>query len=234
MAIYRTDRNRRILGDRVVARKKDFFGIHPATGEVHGVFTEAHNILQKFVEDRRREDTEDSLARENREKSKDRAVQLYSWAYHQVEALLQPNWDSVDSPADAGDVKERLFPLGNPTEASVSTQIVVDGFRHFLEAAKRENAVAYPPKFIQDSQGALNELVDSIAGVTRESSETDEQAKKVALARERWDNCYNALRDVTSCFLRLEGSYDRLPGFFRELPSAGSGQQQDKTDPQPA
>ena len=228
MAIYRTDRNRRILGDRVVARKDDFAGIHPAAAEVHGVFTEAHQGLQKIVEDRRREDTEDAMARDNREKAEDRTVQLYSWAYHQVDALLQPNWESVDSPADASDVKERLFPLGNPTEASVSTQIVVDGFSHFLEAVKRENAVAYPPKFIQ---GALNALVESIAAVTRESSETDEQAKKVASARERWDNCYNALRDVTSCFLRLEGSYDRLPGFFRDLPSSGSGQQQDKSDP---
>ena len=57
MAIYRTDRNRRILGDRVVARKDDFFEIHKAVGEVHGVFTEAHHIMQMIVEDRRREKT---------------------------------------------------------------------------------------------------------------------------------------------------------------------------------
>ena len=69
MAIYRTDRDRRILGDRVVARKAVFEEVHPAVGEVHGVFSETHGKMAEALEERQREENEGTMAREGREQA---------------------------------------------------------------------------------------------------------------------------------------------------------------------
>ena len=226
MAIYRTDRDRRILGDRVVANQDAFNGIHSAVGEVHGLFCEAHVVLAGALEERRREETEDGLARNERERAVEEVGKMYGWAYHQVEGLLQPSWDAVDASEDATSVRARLFPLGPPTAASVSTQLILDGMTHFLAATEREKAVAYPEAFIQSAGEALAALGEATAKVTVEIGETSAMIDTVTAARERWDICYESLRDMTAGFLRLSGEEDRVTVLFRDLPSSGAS----KTD----
>jgi hypothetical protein len=223
MAVYKTDRQRRILGDRLVARGKELGAIHPAVAEVHRGFTDVHGAFQHALEERLREEGEDALARERREEAVAACARLYSWAYHQVDALLRPSWDAADPAADPAAVRERLFPLGNPTAAAVSLQLTLDGMTHFLAAARREPAVAYPPEFLAAAGRARDELLTTVAAVTRDGDETRGAAKAAAEGRERWDTCFNALRDVTSGFLRLQGRLDRLDVLFSELPPSGAG-----------
>jgi len=189
---------------------------------VHRGFADVHGAFQHALEERQREDGEGAIARERREEAVATCARLYSWAYHQVDALLRPTWDAADPSADPAAVRERLFPLGNPTAAAVSLQVTLDGMTHFLAAARREKAVAYPAQFLAAAGAARDALETAVAGVTREDDESRGAAKAVAEARERWDTCFNALRDVTSGFLRLQGRLDRLDVLFSELPASGA------------
>jgi hypothetical protein len=86
MAVYKTDRQRRILGDRLVARGRELAAIHAAVAEVHRGFTDVHGAFKTALEERQREDGEGAVAREKRDEAVAGCARLYSWAYHQVDA----------------------------------------------------------------------------------------------------------------------------------------------------
>jgi len=231
MAVYKTDRQRRIVGDRIAARQGELAAIHPAVGEMHATFRGAHGAFASALEERRREEGEGGLAREKRDAAAARCAELYAWSYHQVDALLRPTWDAAGSAADPDAVRGRLFPLGNPTAVSLSAQLALDGVTHFLAAAARETAVTYPTPFLQAARTAKDALASAAAAVTREDDQGGSAAKAVAEARDRWDTCYVALRDVASGFLRLQGKHDRLDVLFRELDTAGTSAEETAEPP---
>jgi cell division septum initiation protein DivIVA len=232
MAIYRTDRDRRILGDRVVARQEDFSAIHSAVAEVHGRFVEAHTALGAAFEARQKEQNESAEAREVRHGAEATVAKMYSWAYKQVDQLLQPSWDTADASEDAADVRERLFPLGPPAVVTKSTQMIIDGMNHFIAAAERERAVAYVAEFSQAAQDALSHLREAVAKVTVEQTETAQAVDAVEKARADWDRHYVALREVTSAFLRLSNEHHRLTTLFRGLTRGGGASEDSEAAPE--
>jgi hypothetical protein len=230
MAIYRTDRDRRILGDRAIARQAEFSEIHPAVAEVHQRFTEVHAALGAAFEARQKEQNEDAAAREERTGAEVKVAKMYSWAYQQVERLLQPSWEIEDATEDAKDVRDRLFPLGPPNVVSTSTQMVIDGMNHFLAALGREKAITYVSEFSQAAKDALGHLRDAVANVNVEQGETSRAVDAVEAARAAWDTHYTALREVTSAFLRLNNDHHLLTNLFRALPKTGGSSSSDESD----
>ena len=106
MAVFRTDRERRILGDRLVARRAEFVAIDEAVGRVLDRFAEAHRELLAALERRRREEGEDSRARRRRDEAAAAAWKHYRWAYHRVDALLAPSWDDAPEPWDVSQIRD--------------------------------------------------------------------------------------------------------------------------------
>jgi len=223
MAIFNSDRQKRIIGDRIIAKQQAFNQINPGVKDVFSYFEKTHVVLQEALEERQREETEDSMARQKREEAVDRAMNVYSWAYNQVQALLQPSWNEVTDPTEVDSVRERLFPLGNPTAVSASTQLTIDGLTHFLNAVEREDAVRYPANFISDAKKVLDSVSKTVDEVSREMEETRNLTKAAIDMRNDWENAYLSLKEITSCYLRLNNEHHRMGALFGVLPSASKG-----------
>ena len=229
MAIYRTDRDRRIIGDRVVAKEESFAGVNKAVEEVWRLFVEVHAELQQALESRQREKSEDAVARQRRAVALERAFAMYRWAYAQLAVLAQPDWD--DPPADdlVAELRERLFPLGAPHQLGDSAQMVLDGMTHLLSAAGREEWVSYPQRFMEEAASRRAELSASIGDVSREELETRNWAATHATLRKEWDKHYRSLRDVTGGFLWLADRSEEMASLFRGItrPSGRRGERDD-------
>jgi hypothetical protein len=222
MAIYRTDRERRILGDRIIARKDTFAAIHDVVGMVHGKLKEAHTALGAAIDARQKEESDDQRARRERDDAAVEVQRLYAWAYNQIDALLSPSWDDPSEEVEAGLLRETMFPLGVPSTVADSVQLTVDAMQSFLAQVAAQQSVSYPAPFLERCHSALAQLRSGIDNVTTEMGESAKESERVIEARANWDRAFTSLRDVTNGLLRLEGREAELAGFFRTLPRASA------------
>lgn len=229
MAIYRTDRDRRIIGDRIVAKKDAFAAIHDAVTEIWQLFLIIHTKLQEALENRQREQTEDGKARLARDHAHEFGLAAYRWAYAKLDGLLMPGWDEPPQDEEISATRERLFPLGAPHEIGPSPQKVFDGLSHLLTALEREDAVSYPEDFLKEAAARRARLEATIGDVSREEMETRTWARQHMELREKWDIHFRSLHEVTSAFLRLADKAEELGPLFRTLPGS-SGGKKDETD----
>lgn len=218
MAIHRTDRDRRIVGDRILARKGAFAAVHDVVAMIHDKFSEAHQELATAIETRIKEESEDQVARREREEAAVEAQRLYSWAFHQIDAMLAPSWDDFSDDVESALLKETLFPVGNPSTVAESTQLTVDGLQTFLSQVDAQQAVTYPTAFLERCQSTLSQLRAAIDNVTTEMGESARESDRVLSARTTWDRTFASLRDVTNGLLRLDGREGDLAGLFRSVP----------------
>lgn len=226
MAVTRTDRDRRILGDRVVAREAEFRAISGAVGEVYELFIAEHQGMSERTAERLKEESEDDLARRKRDEAASDGVRQYSWAFHRVPALLGESWvDGVDEAALTA-ARDRIFPLGAPTAVVVSHQRTLDGLIHLVEGMGDDSPVKFPAEFKATVIKTRDALRAAIGGVTQDSAETETATAAQLKARARWDLHWLALREVTAGYLRLAGQTSRHAGLFRSLArkTGGAGQ----------
>ncbi|MCB9729782.1 MAG: hypothetical protein H6746_15035 [Deltaproteobacteria bacterium] len=222
MAVSRTDRDRRILGDRVVARAEEFRAIDTAVGRVLDGFIAQHVALEQRTAARLKEEGDDQKARRARDEAAGDAVRLYTWAYYQAPAMLGASWSDVVDDRDIDLVRQRLFPLGPPNAITVSHQRTLDGLIHLGEALG-QGGLAFPDAFKGDVAATRDRLSAAIDRVTTDAAETNAATGAQLETRERWDVHWQALRDVTAAFLRLAGELSRHAGLFRPLARAGGG-----------
>jgi hypothetical protein len=223
MAVTRTDRDRRILGDRVVARADEFRGIDEAVGRVFDRFVGKHGELSERTAARLREEGEDEKARRVRDETAVDGLRQYSWAYHELASLLGDSWTSGVDEAKLALTRARLFPLGSPTEVGMSHQRTLDGLIHLVDGMASEPGVVFPEAFRSDAGRTRDALLAAIGQVTADGAETESVTSTQLQARVEWDQHWQALRDVSAGFLRLAGELARHPGLFRPLTRAGRG-----------
>jgi hypothetical protein len=213
MTHYRTDRDRKIQGNRVVARQEMFIELGDAVAEMHGRFAAVNSKLLELLGV---DPTETAEEETQADEAENRVVKLYNWAYHQLAAVLAPNWEAFVSDERVTAVREHLFPMGSPSMLRASSQLVLDGVNHLMSALKRESVVKYPETFVQELAIARESLVLTLAALQRE--EEREVSPEHAELRGRWDDHYLALRDVTTAFLRLDSRLAELDAYFAPEP----------------
>ena len=212
--IYRTDRDRRMAGDTVLIRREHFAAVHPTVIEVLDIFAERHAELDTILDGLRKEAGEDQQARSFREQIQAQAISLYEWGYGQLDALLTPSWEDPAERVSVDEVRDRLFPLGSPGKVTTSSQKLFDGLEHLKKALARE-PVVFPQRFIKALAEKTPALGDAIAKVVKENTETNKQQVLVNQARQRWDDAYTSLKEVTSAFLRLDGRREEMGSLFK-------------------
>lgn len=214
MTHYRTDRDRKIQGNRVAGRREMFVELGQAVTEMHGRFIEVHDKLLGLlgVEADEIPKAEEAQADE----AENRLVKLYNWAYHQLAAVLAPNWEAFVSDERVTAVREHLFPMGSPSMLRASSQLVLDGVNHLMAALKRESVVKYPETFVQELAIARESLVLAMAALQQQ--EEREVSPEHAETRGRWDDHFLALREVTTAFLRLDNRLVELDAYFAPEP----------------
>ena len=220
--IYRTDRDRRMVGDTILARREQFEAIHPAVSEVFFTFAGHHNTLAQRLDELRREVGEDQQARSFRDGIQAQASALYAWSYNQLDALLTPSWEDPAERVSVDDVRDRLFPLGSPSKLT-SSQKLFDGLTHLKHALTRE-AVGFSPRFIKALAEKTPALGEAIGKVIKDTTETAEQRALVIEARQKWDEAYTSLKEVASAFLRLQGRREEMGALFKVNLSPSKGQ----------
>jgi len=230
VAIFRTDRDRRILGDRVAARPAEFAGIHASVVPAHGQFCSTHTQMVSLEDARTKETTDAQQARVLRDETTQRVLKKYAWAYSKLSDLLSPSWDAPVEPELAAEIQGRLFPLGPPTAVQVSTQLTLDAANRFLKQLPREPGLTYPPPFIAELTAEAAELASRIGAVTREADEAQHATDAHQTHRAKWDNDYLGLREVTSGYLRLTGRSGDHAHLFRKLPGV-AGTSEDTPEP---
>ena len=72
--------------------------------------------------------------------------------------------------------------------------MIIDGMKHFIAAAIREEAITYPAEYIQTCRKAHQALLAAVAKVTVERGETSKAVRAVEEKRRMWDLSYTALR----------------------------------------
>ena len=230
MAVTRTDRDRRILGDRVLAREAEFKAIHPVMAEVVDAFAAQHRELGAATEERLREEGEDAKARRERDEAAVLAQRQYSWAYHQVPQMVGGSWKDEADAQGAALIRERVFPLGAPNTIVVSSQRTLDALIHLAEGMGGEG-LSYPDSFKVDVTATRDRLARAIADVTADVAETDTVTTRQLQARDAWDIHWQSLRDISAGFLRLQGQLARHPGLFHSLPRRAGGRAPGEADP---
>lgn len=233
MATFRSDRERRMTGDRILSRKDAFTAIHPAVAEVHGVFARAHQDLQTAISARTKETKDAEDARETRDAAYKRVAGQLTWAYAEVERKLTPSWDALPDADLVDKARANLFPLGPPAVFGSTNQLTHDAMVTYLDRVNRvPPAERPPPAFMQAAQAALTEASKAAAAVNTEADEASTATRQHTGARARWDNVHVALKEVTSGFLRLAGKVDLFSTLFQDLPvNAAAGEY--STDPAP-
>lgn len=214
MMTYRTDRDRQVQGDRVLERQALFADLGKAVVDFHGRFASVHAGLQDLI--RVREEPQDPAAEELRAAAETRLMRLYNWAYHQLAAVLAPDWQSFLSDERVTALRERLFPIGSPSMLRTSSQLVLDAANHLLTMLKRDKIVAYPDSFLQELAVARESFLLAVAAITGQPDleVTPEHVEQ----RSKWDDHYLALRDISMAFLRVEGRLAELDAFFGPEP----------------
>lgn len=220
MAIYRTDRDRRILGDRIVARIAEFNAVHSAVAEIASQFANTHADLASSIDARIRETGEDEKERQQRDEAWATGQKLYTWAYNQLPSQIMPSWDAEIVSETLEITRKAIFPLGSPSEVFISEQKTLDGLEHFVLGVARESGLNYPQPFLNAATQAKENLQKGIDAVTRDMAETASAVTKVLEFRSRWDELYRALQEVTSAFLRVQQQDRALLKVFRALPSS--------------
>lgn len=211
MAIYRTDRERNLLGDRVSSRHTRFTQLAVAVGELHGRFCQTHAAFVDRLTSTAVAD--EPSATEEKEAAEHRALRLYRWAYHQLASLIVPDWDEVVSEELIAEARERLFPMGGPTVIGFSSQIAVDMLSHLMMALKQEKVVSYPQTFFNELGKTRENLMVAIAAFNAEQRE-GEVSVEHQQARKSWDRHFLALHDIVRAYLRLEDKLGELDGYF--------------------
>ncbi len=232
MAVTRTDRDRRILGDRVQARAAEFGGIDEAVGRAHGLFAAQHRALTEAIGIRLREESEDDRARRQRDEAAADAARQYAWAYHQLPGLLGGTWTADADEADLQLERQRLFPLGAPNEIADTHQRTLDGVIHLAAALAHDEFSLYPEAFRDILAQTRDRLAQGIDAVTTDSAETQEATQAHLKAREDWDRHWQALREITAGFLRLQDRLDHHAPLFRPLARRGGASVIGQGDPE--
>lgn len=222
MAIFSTDRERRMMGDRLVALRDAFVQIDPALVTVYELFCREHGAFSRLQDLRRQEIGEDAAARRARQEESDLGALLYGWLYLRVPLLLRPTWDTVVDPELEAEVMERLFPLGPPSLVARSIQLVLDGLTHLQDALPREPTLTVEPTLLQVVSERRDLLAARTACVTVEQKETRDATEEHAEARKRWDASYRMLREATLGYLRLQNRDEELARLFTVLPTAAA------------
>ncbi len=219
MGIYETDRERRIVGDNVVAKRETFHEISAAVGEACDYFARKHDGLQVAVEERLRADGDDDVARRARDSTWARALQAYANAYGRLELALSPDWLNTPAPESVVAVRQRLFPLGPPSTVAGSVQLTLDAITHLVAAIGHETGLHFPEAFVASFVEFRGQLGTALAATSTAREAASRAAQRVFAAREQWDTAYQAFKDITIGYLRLSGQKERLRGLFVELPS---------------
>ncbi|MBI5497385.1 MAG: hypothetical protein HY904_20390 [Deltaproteobacteria bacterium] len=230
MATFRSDRERRMLGDRVVSRKDAFVAVHPAVAEVHAGFADAHGKLQAAIATRDKETGDAQKARDARDDEVAKSNAQYAWAYNELHRIMAPSWDAkVDEDLYAKTVA-RLFPLGPPATVGATSQLVLDGMKTFVDRVAHEQGVQYPPAFLQAARAGVAAVTAHIAKVNKEADEASAATDAHQAARDKWDTHHQALLEITTGFLRLKDDLGQLNVLFQDIPvsaAAGIGGSQD-------
>lgn len=232
MAVTRTDRDRRILGDRVVARAPEFGAIDEAVGRAFALFAAQHDALTAAIALRLREESDDEKARRLRDEAAADAVRQYAWAWHQLPSLLGGSWTADADEADLGLERQRLFPLGAPNEVADTHQRTLDGVIHLATALAHAQDPLYPEAFRTALAETRDRLARAIDAVTTDGAETKVATDAHLSAREAWDRHWQALREITAGFLRLQDQLDRHAPLFRPLARRGGQSAVGQADPE--
>ena len=213
MAIFRTDKERKVHGERVVGRKGLFAELDEAVARLHSLFSDAHRGLVELI-DSADKGTEENEAEKKTEQAVNDVTRLYRWAYNQLTALVTPDWNAYVSDEQIAAARERLFPIGNPNVMTVSQQLVLESVSHLITALKQEKVAQYPQTFFEELTRARETLVATLAAISKEPREPREIGEAHRQARALWDNRYTALHEVTQGFLRLASRFEQLDRFF--------------------
>lgn len=232
MAVWESDRERRMLGDRVVTLRDEFAAIGAPVATMHDIFCGHHAALVSLLDRRALEEDEDEQARLRRDAAAMRAKLLYGWAYVQVPALAWPRWDAPVDDEVVAALMDRLFPLGPPSAVSRSTQLTLDGLTHLQAGMAREALVSFDEGFSAEVARVRDGLAAAVAEVTVEAKETRDAAEGHAKARQKWDDAYRLLKDTTFGLLKLAGRDQELTRLFTPLPdTAAAGPAQSSSTP---
>lgn len=232
MATFRTDRDRRILGDRVVARKAQFCAMHAAAAEGHAIFVETHATLEKADNARSKETNEAQQARDTRSSEAADSLRLYAWAYNKLPDLLSPTWNAPVDPEVLEKTHKRLFPFGAPSTIKDQPQVILDALSTFLTQTALKPAIPYQAPFLAEAADKRDKLRAALAAVTTEGDEADAAVSTHKTARDTWDEKYLGLSELTSGLLRLQGKHDQHAHLFRPLPG-GPTTSEDLPEPAP-
>ena len=213
MAIYITDRQKRIQGDRIVHKKAAFDSVGPEITIFHGKFCVVHKLFAVALEIRRKEEVEDIGVRKKRDKLVSTAIRQYKWAWKFPSTNLLRGWEAQVDQDLVDSVRKRLFPFGKPKNIH-STQLVNDGLNHFIVACERETDLIYPAEFIKDAKNTSEQLSATISLVVKESNETTGAIVKHKEARVQWEVYYKSLKEATSAYLRIQGRHTELSTLF--------------------
>jgi len=205
MAVFRSDRGRRMAGDRIVSRIPAFKAVHSAVGEAAERFAVTHNELGKRIDERIAEQSDDALARETRDQLTERAIQVYAWGYTRLDGLLQGSWEQPYQPDRADRLRGELFPLGNPSGLANGSQLAVDAMRHLHLGLQRNPDLGYSEAFGAEVAQLYGKLEVTLKQVGIETDETKAATEQVTAARQVWDQHRMALEEITTGFLRFEG-----------------------------
>ena len=216
MAVFRSDRDRQILGERVLGQAEEIKWIHSAVQDVLETFGWALKDLAKAGRERARKESDASRARRRREEALSRAFRLYSWGYGQIERLLQPTWEDVIEPLEILAARERLFPMGRPDVVAGSASTMAEAVGRLSAALEREVVLDYPAEYADEVARAHAEAVAALDAAARAGTEVDELTERHEAAQMHWEGAYAALWAVARGFLALDGEVDNLGTLFRQ------------------
>lgn len=212
MATYRTDRDRRMIGERILASEAAFMEIHDGVAEVWRRFADTHGKLMEALTVRQLAQPHDPDSTEVSPNAPERAFAMYRWAFVHLPGLAQPGWDDPPADREVEVVRERLFPLGAPQRIGGKDKMVLDGLTHLLSAVA-DSGVQFSQEFIEEAEARCGDLAVWIESACREERESNRWEEFLAL-RKRWDKLYRSLRDVTAGYLWLADRSEEMSILF--------------------
>ena len=212
MGTYLTDRDRRIIGERIVEMEDAFRSVHDGVSEVWQHFANTHTILLKALTSRQLAQTYDPATTRVSPNAPGRAFAMYRWAYVHLPALAQPGWDDPPADRQVEVMRERLFPLGAPQRVGGRDRKVLEGLTHLLSALA-EGGMQFPQEFIEEATSRCDDLAMWIETASREETESRSWEEFLEL-RKKWDKLYRSLRDVTAGYLWLADRSEEMSTLF--------------------